>query len=63
MPPELSMSMRRDAAQAGAQVPDEPAVTSLFEERIVRWLCQPLLQYIPRSVRPNSISVMNHGVS
>jgi len=63
MPPELSMSMRRDAAQAGAQVSTEPELTSLFEERIVRWLCQPLLPYIPRSVRPNSISLLTHGMS
>jgi phosphatidylglycerophosphate synthase len=65
MPPQLSMSMRRDAAEPDAQaaaVP-APALTSHFEERIVRWLCQPVLPYIPRSVHPNTISLINHGMS
>ena len=63
MPPELSMSMRREAAEAAGQATAAPVPTSPFEERIVRWLCQPLLAYIPRSVRPNTISLINHGVS
>jgi len=63
MPPELSISMQRDAAQAGGQFEAAPTASSLFEERLVRWLCQPLLPYIPRSARPNTISLLSHGVS
>ena len=61
MPPELSMHMRDEAGDPAAPR-DSMIVTSgsKIEERIVDWLCQPLLRYIPRSVHPNTISLVTH---
>ena len=61
MPPELSISMQREGAQP--PVAAASPTSSRFEARIVRWLCEPVLPYIPRSLHPNTISLMNHGVS
>src|SRR5262245_61013990 len=62
MPPELSMQLREEAEAAQR---DSMVVTSgsKIEQRIIEWLCQPVLGHIPRSVHPNTISLVNHVVS
>lgn len=63
MPPELSMPMREEAA---GQLSERDSMIvssgSKIEERIVQWLCQPLLRHIPRSVHPNTISLVTHTI-
>src|SRR5262245_60361525 len=64
MPSELSIPMREEAA--GDQAANGTVIIpsgSKVEARIVQWLCQPVLPYIPRSVHPNTISLVNHGFS
>jgi phosphatidylglycerophosphate synthase len=36
---------------------------SRFEARIVEWLCEPLLERIPASVHPNTISLWTHFIA
>ena len=64
MPHELSMQMRERAAQA-VEERDTMAVAtgSRFEQRIIEWLCEPLLARIPASVHPNTISVVTHVIA
>ena len=54
--------MRDEAGQPVDR--DSMIVTSgsKIEERIVQWLCQPLLRHIPRSVHPNTISLVTHSI-
>jgi phosphatidylglycerophosphate synthase len=42
--------------------PAAPPPSSRVEQRIMAWLCQPLLGLIPRSVHPNAISLATHFV-
>ena len=60
MPPELSMQLREEAGETPAER-DSMIVSSgsKIEQRIVEWLCQPVLGHIPRSVHPNTISLVN----
>ena len=62
MLPELSMHMREEAA--GEAERDSMIVSSgsKIEERIVQWLCQPVLRHIPRRVHPNTISLVTHAI-
>lgn len=60
-------------SELSAEIPDSlPAVkeeerfqaisTSVFEERVVRAFCQPILPRIPASVHPNTISLITHAI-
>ena len=62
MPSELSMPMRDEAGQPVERESMIVSSGSKIEERIVQWLCQPVLGYIPRSVHPNTISLLTHTV-
>jgi phosphatidylglycerophosphate synthase len=63
---ELSIEMRDEAAQPPA-VADRDAMAvapgSRIEQRIIDWLCEPLLQRIPARVHPNTISVITHVIA
>jgi phosphatidylglycerophosphate synthase len=65
MPPsELSARMTDEVAP---DLPDRdslaPSTGSRIERRIIEWLCQPLLERIPASVRPNTISLVTHLIA
>jgi cardiolipin synthase len=67
MPSELSIEMRDQAARA-RDIGDERdamavATGSRIEQRIIDWLCEPLLQRIPARVHPNTISVVTHVIA
>jgi phosphatidylglycerophosphate synthase len=62
MATELSVSMReRIEAEAATAVASPPE--NATERRIVRPLCEPLLDYIPASVHPNAISIATHALA
>jgi phosphatidylglycerophosphate synthase len=65
MPSELSVSIRDDVApEFGEREPVAIATpNSRIEQRIIEWLCQPLLVRIPASVRPNTISLVTHFIA
>lgn len=63
MPPELSLEMREDASQMAAREDMVAAPSSRAEQRIMEWLCEPLLRFIPASVHPNTISVVTHLIA
>ena len=56
------MPMRDDAAESAERDSMIVMSGSKIEQRIVEWLCQPLLAYIPRSVHPNTISLVTHTI-
>jgi len=62
MPSELSMPMRDEAGDSAERQSMIISSGSKIEERIVQWLCQPVLGYIPRSVHPNTISLITHTI-
>ncbi len=59
MQPELSVQAQPKPADSGFAA----ATPSRFEQRIVEWLCQPVLMRIPASVHPNTISLWTHFVA
>lgn len=64
MPSELSVQMREEVSP---ELADRDALavlpSSRIEQRIVEWLCQPLLLRIPPSVHPNTISLVTHLIA
>jgi phosphatidylglycerophosphate synthase len=56
MPSELSMQMQDKAAPLANN-------GSRFEPVLVRTLCEPLLPHIPRSLHPNTISLITHAIA
>ena len=66
MPTELSV---RAGNQVDPANPSKPSPgfgappPSRFEARIVEWLCEPLLERIPASVHPNTISLWTHFIA
>jgi cardiolipin synthase len=64
MPSELSLQMREQTAQTATEREGFIAApSSRAEQRIIEWLCEPLLEHIPRSVHPNTISVVTHVIA
>lgn len=61
MSTELSVPMRDriEAETTGVVASAPPNAT---ERRIVRSLCEPLLEYIPASIHPNTISLFTHAL-
>jgi phosphatidylglycerophosphate synthase len=57
------MEMREDASQMAAREAMVAAPSSPIEQRIMDGMCRPLLRYIPRSVHPNTISVVTHLIA
>ena len=56
------MPMREEAGQPADRDSMIVLSGSKIEQRIVEWLCQPLLRFIPRSVHPNTISLVTHSI-
>jgi phosphatidylglycerophosphate synthase len=63
MPSELSVQIRDDVASELPEPATVAAPSSPLERHVIEWLCQPLLGYIPRSVHPNTISLITHFVA
>jgi phosphatidylglycerophosphate synthase len=60
MPPELTAQQSQGKPKAdGFSV----APPTRFEERILQWLCEPVLVRIPASVHPNTISLWTHFIA
>ena len=63
MPSELSMQMQDKAAPGERNFFSDNASSKGFEPLLVKTLCEPLLPHIPRSVHPNTISLLTHAVA
>lgn len=61
MPTELSVPVNNQPKPAGSGFSAPPP--SRFEARIIEWLCEPLLERIPASVHPNTISLWTHLIA
>jgi phosphatidylglycerophosphate synthase len=59
MPPELTAQQQQSQAKEGFSA----APPTRFEERILQWLCEPVLVRIPASVHPNTISLCTHFIA
>lgn len=58
---ELSVRANNQAQPASSGFSAPPP--SRFETRIVQWLCEPVLERIPASVHPNTISLWTHFIA
>ena len=64
MPSELSVEIRDDVPQELAQRDSLVASSgSRIERRVIEWFCEPLLERMPASVRPNTISLVTHLIA
>ncbi len=64
MPSELSVEMREEVSPDLAERDSLASSTgSRIERRIMEWLCEPLLEHIPPSVHPNTISLVTHMIA
>jgi phosphatidylglycerophosphate synthase len=54
------MPIREEQSEAPIEVGQIAAAPGSRTERIVEWCCEPLLERIPRSVHPNTISIVTH---
>ena len=61
MKAELSVRVDDQAKPASSGFGAPPP--SRFEARIVEWLCEPVLERIPASVHPNTISLWTHFIA
>jgi len=61
MASELSVQVDKQAKAPSTGFSAPPP--SRFEARIVQWLCEPLLERIPASVHPNTISLWTHFIA
>jgi phosphatidylglycerophosphate synthase len=64
MPSELSVELREEVSPDLAERDSLASSTgSRIERRIIEWLCQPILEHIPPSVHPNTISLVTHLIA
>ena len=64
MPSELSVELRDEVPPELAQRDSLVSSTgSRIERRVIEWFCEPLLERIPPSVRPNTISLVTHLIA